>query len=71
MKITIGIAWDDIIDEIRSELAIKAEHYYKDTADALLKSFDENFGGGFIDATFELEISDDETEVTSCMLVGG
>jgi hypothetical protein len=31
----------------------------------------ENIDGGFMDATFEIEMNNDETEVTSCILVGG
>ena len=72
MKVTISLDFDSLKDDIRNELANKLDEYYEDDCvDALLESFDKNIDGGFMDAVFEIEVNKDETEIVSCMLVGG
>ncbi len=73
MKITISLDFDSLKEDIRNEIANRLDDldYDEDTIETLLESFDSNIDGGFMDATFEIEMSDDETEITSCMLVGG
>ncbi len=73
MKVTISLDFDDLKEDICNEfcnLLIDLD-YTKKQIDALEKSFMENIDGGFMDATFEIEMNNDETEVTSCILVGG
>lgn len=72
MKVTISLDFDSFKDDIRNELANKLDRDMdEDEADRLLESFDKNIGGGFMDAVFEIEMNNDETEITGCYLIGG
>lgn len=73
MKVTISLDFDALKDEIKNEIVNRLIDldYDKEQIDKLEESFDSNIDGGFMDATFEIEMNDDETEVTSCILVGG
>ncbi len=73
MKVTISLDFDAIKDDICMEFCNRLIDldYTKEQIDALENSFMENIDGGFMDATFEIEMNNDETEVTSCILVGG
>lgn len=73
MKVTISLDFDALKDDIRIALEnrLAGLDYENDAIDILLESFDSNIDGGFMDATFEIEMNKDETEITSCMLIGG
>lgn len=73
MKVTISLDFDALKDDIRVALENRLAdlNYENDVIDSLLESFDSNIDGGFMDATFEIEMNKDETEITSCMLIGG
>ena len=73
MKVTVSIDFDSIKDDICMEFVsrLSALDYTEDQIDALEASFMENIDAGFIDATFEIGMNDDETEVTECILIGG
>jgi len=72
MKVTISLDFEDLKEDIRNEFSNRLIDldYTEAQIDALEKSFMENIDSGFIDATFEIEMNNDETEVTSCILVG-
>lgn len=73
MKVTISLDFDYLRDDIRDVMGNRLEDlgYTVEQIELLMDSFDENIDGGFMDATFEIEFNDEETEVTSCVLVGG
>jgi hypothetical protein len=73
MKVTISLDFDALKDDIKNELVNRLIDldYTEAQISALEDSFDSNIDGGFMDATFEIEFNKDESEVTSCMLVGG
>lgn len=72
MKVTISLDFDALKEDIINEFCNRLDDldYTKEQIDALEKSFIEDIDGGFMDATFEIEINADETKVTSCVLVG-
>lgn len=73
MKVTISLDFDLLKDDIRDALGNRLDDldYDDEQVEKILQSFDDNIDGGFVDATFEIEMNSDETEVTSCMLIGG
>ena len=73
MKVTISLDFESLKDDICTEYCNRLIDldYTKEQIDALEKSFMENIDGGYMDATFEIETNNDETEVTSCILIGG
>lgn len=73
MKVTISLDFDSLKDDIKNEMVNRLMDLdYTEAQIATLEaSFDKDIDGGFVDATFEIEFNDAETEVTSCMLVGG
>lgn len=73
MKVTISLDFDDLKQEIKDAFAGRLDDlgYTEEQITALEKSFDENIVGGFMDATFQIVMNDDETEVAGCVLVGG
>lgn len=73
MKVTISIDFDNIKDDIRNGMVNRLIDldYTEAQITALEDSFDSNIDGGFMDATFEIEFNKDESEVTSCILIGG
>lgn len=73
MKVTISLDFDALKEDISNEFCNRLDDldYTKEQIDALEKSFMENIDGGFMDATFEIEMNGDETKVRSCVLVGG
>jgi hypothetical protein len=72
MKVTISLDFDAIKEDICNEFCNRliGLDYTEDQIDVLERSFMENIDGGFMDATFEIEMNNDETEVTSCVLIG-
>lgn len=72
MKVTISLDFDLIKEDICNEFCNRLIDlsYTKEQIDDLEESFMENIDGGFMDATFEIEMNDDESEVTSCILAG-
>jgi hypothetical protein len=73
MKVTVSLDFDALKEEIRDAFVNRLEdfNYSNDDIENLANSFMDNIDGGYMDATFEVEMNDDETEVTACMLVGG
>jgi len=72
MKVTISLDFDAIKEDICNEFCNRLDDldYTKEQIDALEKSFMDNIDGGFMDATFAIEMNADETGVRSCILVG-
>jgi hypothetical protein len=72
MKVTVSLDFDELKEDVCNEFCNRLIDldYTKDQIDALEKSFMDNIDGGFMDGTFEIEMNTDETEVTSCILVG-
>lgn len=73
MQVTIGLNFSDLMEEISNEMCnrLKGLGYTDEQIGALEKSFNDDFDCGYMDATFEIELNDEENEVTSCTLVGG
>ena len=73
MKVTVSLDFDAIKDDLKNEFINRLiDLDYSEAQISLLEdSFDSNIDGGFMDATFEIEMNDEETEVTSCILIGG
>lgn len=73
MKVTISLDFDDSMkDEVRLQFVQRLEQlgYTEDQVTVLEDSFDQNIAEMYMDATFEIEMNNDETEVTGCILVG-
>lgn len=73
MKVTISLDFDALKDDIKNEIVNRLIDldYDKEQIDKLEASFDENIEASFMDATFEIEMDDDEKEIVGCFLVGG
>lgn len=73
MKVTISLDFDALKDDIKNEIVNRLIDldYDKEQIDKLEASFDENIEAYFMDATFEIEMDDDEKEIVGCFLVGG
>lgn len=73
MRVTISLDFDALKEELADAYANRLDElgYDDDKITELLNSYAGNIDGGYMDATFEIETNDDETEVTACMLVGG
>lgn len=72
MKVTISLDFEALKEEIADDYASRLDDlkYSEDEIDRLRASFMENIDSGFMDATFEIETDLEETEVTSCILIG-
>lgn len=72
MKVTISLDFDALKEDLQCAFVNRLTDldYTEGQITALENSFMENIDGGYMDATFEIEMNDDETEVTSCVLVG-
>lgn len=72
MKVTISLDFDEIKGELQDAFVARLDDlgYTPEQIKALEESFFENIDGGYMDATFEVEMNEDESEVTSCILVG-
>lgn len=73
MRVTISLDFDALKDDIKNEIVNRLIDldYDKEQTDKLEASFDSNIGACFMDATFEIEMDDAETEIVGCYLVGG
>lgn len=73
MKVTISLDFDSLKEDIKNEIVNRLIDldYDKEKIDKLETSFDENIEACFVDATFEIEMDDDENEIVGCCLVGG
>ena len=73
MEVTISLDFDGMKEDIMNCFLNRLGDldYTNDQIEALEKSFEENIEGGFMDATFRIEMNYDETEVTECTLIGG
>lgn len=73
IEVTVSLDFESLKEEVQNNFCNRLDDlgYTKDQIDALEKSFMENIEAVFIDATFEVEMNSDETEVTGCSLIGG
>jgi len=73
MNVTISLDFDSLKEDIKNEYINRLIDlgYTEAQIKVLEDSFDSNIDGGFMDATFSVEMNRDETEVTACILVGG
>lgn len=73
MKVTISLDFDAIKEDVCNEFINRLDSlgYSEEQISNLEKSFMENIDAGYMDVTFEVETNKNETDVTSCFIIGG
>ncbi len=73
MQVTASLSLDDVKQDITDEFCNRLESlgYDKDKIETLLNSINSDIDWNYADVTFEVEMNDDETEVTGLYVTGG
>lgn len=73
MQVTASLSLDDLKQDITDEFCNRLESlgYDKDKIETLLNSINSDIDWNYADVTLEVEMNDDETEVTGLYVTGG